>query len=189
MVTFFLELSFGQLAWFSVINYILHYMEEGPYLVKWIKNQRPRGNLNYTQQKLNAENLLLFTLTVLFVVLLNLYPDTWIFQCLGLAPAFGFIGNTVFHALPTLRTKVYSPGVVTACILNPVMFIAYFLKVEQLGLLTWPIVLLAIIVGLLLLPAVVTLIHRVVIGNSNPGPNWLLRFPVREKSVPLGTDL
>jgi hypothetical protein len=106
-------MSFAHLAWFGVIAYALHYAEEGPRLVGWL-NKRDASlagfKLEYTQKKLNVENLLLFLFVVLVVIAFGIYPDHWFWQGMILGQAVGFIGNTYFHGKPTLIEGIYSPG-------------------------------------------------------------------------------
>jgi hypothetical protein len=77
------DMSLSHLAWFGVVVYALHYAEEGPRLVGWF-NKRSLSvagfKLEYTQKKLNVENLMLFSFVVLVVVLFEIHPDHWFRQ-------------------------------------------------------------------------------------------------------------
>ena len=155
-------LTLAQISWITLVVYLIHYAEEGPRLVAWFANVFPLPGLNYTQAKLNVENILLFGLNLAIVILLNLYPDNWFFQGMILSAPIGFIGNTVFHAIPTLKNGVYSPGVVTASMLNPPMFALFCWKAAQMGILTWPVVTLAVVAGIVMLPIVIWITHNVI---------------------------
>jgi hypothetical protein len=170
MFTWFAQLSFAQLAWLSVIAYILHYAEEGPRLVGWFNDhyfpgQRRKIPVHYTQKKLNVENALLFSITGLNVILLNIYPDSLILQIGVLASGVGFASNTFFHVIPTLRTGIYSPGVVTASMIFPPVLVIYIWKMSQDGLLTLPVVIAALVFGLVMLPLMILFVHGVLLRD------------------------
>ena len=172
MFTWFAQLSFAQLAWLSVIAYILHYAEEGPRLAAWFNNHyfpslRRKPAIHYTQKKLNLENALLFAITLFNVILLNIYPDSLILRIGVLAGGFGFVGNTFFHAIPTLRTGIYSPGVVTASMIFPPVLVIYFWKMSQEGILMLPATLAAFMVGLMMLPVMIFLVHGVLLRHDD----------------------
>ena len=171
MFTWFAQLSFSQLAWLSVIAYILHYAEEGPRLVAWFNDHyfpglRRKPAIHYTQKKLNLENALLFSITTLNVILLNIYPDSLILRIGVFASGFGFVGNTFFHAIPTLRTGIYSPGVVTASMIFPPVLVIYFWKMNQEGLLTLPVTITALVFGSVILPLMILFVHGVLLRDG-----------------------
>jgi hypothetical protein len=83
-----------------------------------------------------------------------------------LGQAVGFIGNTYFHAKPTLIEGVYSPGVITASMLNPMLLILYVAKAVQLNLLTVPVVVVGLVSGLMVLPLFVLFTHKVFLKTS-----------------------
>ncbi|MBP2653475.1 MAG: hypothetical protein H6Q73_1044 [Firmicutes bacterium] len=165
------EASLANLAWFSVIAYAIHYAEEGPGLVAWFtRKNNPMifmgKKVTYTQKKLRTENALLFSITVLCVIFINKYPDNWFLQALILGQGIGFVTNSIYHAIPTLKEKVYSPGVVTASSLFPLALILYLYKAAQFELLTLPIVLTAFVMGNLLLPVAIVITHNVILKNN-----------------------
>lgn len=175
MFTWFAQLSFAETAWLSVIAYVLHYAEEGPRLVAWfgdhyLPNMRRAVPIHYTQKKLNVENGLLFAITALNVILLNIYPDSLVLTVGVLAGAFGFVGNTFFHVIPTLRTGIYSPGVVTASMIFPPVLVAYLWKMSEEGLLSMSAVVVALVVGSVVLPLMVLFVHGVLLRDDE-GPS------------------
>lgn len=104
MFNFIEGISYEQMAWFTVVVYILHFAEEGPRLVKWFNTYLPRKVrkfLPYSQLKLNMENIILFAHVLVIAILINIYPGNWILQGLVLASGIGHIQNTIFHAVPT----------------------------------------------------------------------------------------
>ncbi len=100
------------------------------------------------------------------MIIFNLYPENLILRVLILGSGVGFIGNTLFHALPTLRTGIYSPGVVTASMLNPPLLFIYIWKMHADGFLTLPIVIGAIAAGIAILPIFVSFTHNVLLRNE-----------------------
>ena len=170
MFAWITQLSFAQLAWLAPIAHILHYAEEGPRLVEWFNNHYLPGKpmkvpLHYTQKKLNLENALLLTVSILTVILFNIYPDSLILQVMVVASGFGLVGNTFFHAIPTLRTAIYSPGVVTASMIFPPVLYIFLWKMSQEGILTLPITIAALIVGNLMLPIMVIVVHKWILSD------------------------
>ncbi len=166
MFNFIERMSYEQMAWFTVVVYILHFAEEGPRLVKWFNTYLPRKVrkfLPYSQLKLNMENIILFAHVLVIAILINIYPGNWILQGLVLASGVGHIQNTVFHAVPTLYTGVYSPGLVSSCMLNPPLLWILLWKADQTGILTMPVVTMALVAGLLALPAAVLFTHKILL--------------------------
>lgn len=169
MLNFIERMSYEQMAWLTVAVYILHFAEEGPRLVKWFNTYLPRTVLKYlpySQPKLNLENIILFAHVVAIAILINMYPGNWILQGLVLASGIGHILNTVFHAVPTLYTGVYSPGLVTSCMLNPPLLLILLWKANQTGILTMPVIVLAAVAGTLALPASILFTHKIVLRNK-----------------------
>lgn len=163
------DLGLEDLAWLIPIIHIIHYAEEGPRLVSWFRNHQPviiRGRaLEYTQQKLNLENLILLLFSFLIVVLFNIFPDSRILQAAILGGGIGFLGNAYFHIKPTLIAGVYSPGVVTAAMLFPATAITLFAKAAQTGALTPLTIALAFPLGLTSLPIAVILTHTIILAG------------------------
>jgi len=106
------------------------------------------------------------------VALAAFFPGTTLAGQAGhllvLSAAVGLFSNVLFHGLYTLRTGVYSPGTVTACLLfTPLSICVYYLAAVE-GLLTLPVVGLSIVLGLSLLPTVVAVVHGVIDGKVHP---------------------
>jgi hypothetical protein len=162
------HLTFPQLAWSVVIVYALHYAEEGPRLVTWLNEHHRIKNVYYTQKKLNWENALMFSVTLLTVLLLNIYPASWLLKGLTLGWAIGLFGNTLFHAVPTIRNGFYSPGVVTASMLFPLMLLLLLEKSMRTGILTIPLLAFAIVIGLIGYLVLIIFTHKVIDRLESP---------------------
>lgn len=171
LFNFLKDASFSNLAWLSVIAYAIHYAEEGPGLVAWFYRKNKTFKLLgrkyiYTQKKLRLENFILFSLVAINVILVNIFPNSWILIIFILSHSIGFIINTFYHSIPTLKEKVYSPGVVTASSIFPIAFIIYFYKAAQLGILSWTSILLAAAIGFALLPMAMEIAHNIILKND-----------------------
>ncbi|GEM_PF-1559208 len=177
MMEFLRDVTLAQLAWLTVINYIVHYAEEGPRLAEWIETHCPVKNFTYTQKKLNLENLMYFGFLLIGVVLLNLYPGVLLYQAMVFSVAGAFVANTWFHARPTLTTAIYSPGVVSACVFNQIVLLLLLLKAHSLGILTIPLVVLSLILVVSIFPLIVHVAHNILLKDEQVWP-WLEHFPV-----------
>ncbi|MDQ7827157.1 MAG: HXXEE domain-containing protein [Candidatus Eremiobacteraeota bacterium] len=177
----FLEkVTFVQLGFLTVINYIMHYAEEGPYLVAWIEKYCPLKNLTYSQKKLNLENLLYFGFALAGALLLARSPGNLFFQAMVFSVACAFVGNTWFHVKPTLLTRIYSPGVVSSSLFNQIICLLLFLKAWQGGIFTFPFVALTLVLGVGVFPLVVYVSHNVLLKDEHALP-WLETFPVPQR--------
>jgi hypothetical protein len=68
--------------------------------------------------------------------------------------------------IPTLRTGIYSPGVVTASMIFPPVLVTYVWKMSQDGLLTLPVVIAALVFGLVMLPLMVLFVHGILLRGD-----------------------
>ena len=173
------EVTFAQLSFLTIINYIVHYAEEGPRLVAWIQKYCPIKNFTYNQKKLNLENLIYFAFALAGTVLLSLSPGTLFFQAMTFSVACAFVANTWFHARPTLATSVYSPGVVSACLFNQAVVVLLLIKAYHSGILTVPFIALSLSLGAGVFPLVVHVAHNIVLKDEETWP-WLEYFPVAQ---------
>ena len=158
-LTFLESIDFYQAVWLLPVVYIFHVLEELPRFPEWAGDHL---GIPYTRDKFVAENVVLYTVCVGSVLLAAFGEGAW--QTAGavmsLAGAFGFFSNVIFHSVPTLRRGVYSPGVVTACLFFAPASVYIFYLAGAAGLLTPLNVVLSIVLGLALLPVVVTIIHK-----------------------------
>ncbi len=157
--------SFEQLSWMILIAYALHYLEEGPRLVAWMNEHHKVKGLHYSQKKLDGENLLYFGMQTTFIVLLNTYPDSTILRMLVLGAAPVFLANLPFHLIPTLKTGIYSPGVVSAAALFPMQFALLLWKAGQQGILTLPLLLGGFVIQFALFFGSLLVVHKIIFAK------------------------
>lgn len=174
------DVTISQLAYLTVINYVIHYAEEGPLLVEWIEKYCPVKNFTYTQKKLNLENLMYFAFALTGAVLLSFYPGVMFFQATVFSVASAFVANTWFHARPTLTTAIYSPGVVSACLFNQIVFLLLLIKAHSIGILSIPFIVVTLILGAGVFPLIVHVAHNIILKDDTTWP-WLENFPVARR--------
>jgi hypothetical protein len=167
---FWNNLTFPQVAWIGVILYVVHYSEERLLLSDWINRYAPIKGIHYTLKKLDGENAIMFGCSLVTTLLLNFVaPDNWFLQAAALGGCVGFLWNTYYHAKPTLQTKVYSPGVVTACLFNPLGSFFVFLKAYETGILSqWPVLVTAAIFPFAMLFLSVYTSHNIIFRDGQP---------------------
>lgn len=157
----FTQLDFYQVIWLLPLAYLVHFLEELPRFPAWAS----RRLMPYTRNKFVAENVVIFSLLLAPLLMTTLLPADSLAGQVGLvlvlSAAVGFFLNVFFHGLATLKHGEYSPGAVTACLFFPPLSIySYYLAAIQ-GLLTVTNVGLSILLGIVMLPLVVTTVHRV----------------------------
>ena len=172
------KVTYAQLGFLPVINYMIHYSEEGAILLDWVEKNMPDTKFKYTQKKLNLENILYFGFALIGAVLLSMYPNVLLFQAMVLSVACAFISNTWFHAKPTLITKIYSPGVVSACLFNQVVCLLLLMKAESIGLLNVPFIVVTALLMLAVFPLCLHLTHNVLLKDDDQKWPWLENFPI-----------
>ena len=147
IIEFFNSLTFNQAIWMLPIIFIVHFLEELPRFPTWAKEYI---NQAYTTKKFIIENMVMFVLILIAVLVAIFLPNVGIIFVLAIAIAF--FTNMIFHTFFTLKTGIYSPGIVTACIFFvPMPFYLYYLA-EKEGLLTSVNVIISLIIGLILFP-------------------------------------
>jgi len=162
------SLTFPQVAWIGVLLYVIHYSEERLLLSDWINKYAPTKGLHYTLKKLDGENAIMFGCSLITTLLLNFVaPDNWFLQAAAVGGCVGFLWNTYYHAKPTLQTRVYSPGVVTACLFNPLGTFFVFLKAYETGILSqWPVLVTAVIFPFAMLVGSVYISHNIIFRDG-----------------------
>jgi hypothetical protein len=131
---------------------LIHFLEELPRFPDWAKKSL---KIPYTRAKFIAENVVLWMILTVSV-LMTVYVPGRAGILLVLSAAVGFFFNMIFHTFFTLKTGIYSPGTVTACLFfTPVSFYIYSLAGRE-GLLDLPTIILSMTLGLAILPIVVT---------------------------------
>lgn len=113
------SLSFSQLLWLVPVFFMLHNLEEAPFMEKWSK----RLPIKILPPVSTKQFVIAVTLLTLLGFLLAFLGITQISQPIGyllvleIQMALGF--NAILpHLLTTLRFREYSPGVVTAVLIN-----------------------------------------------------------------------
>jgi len=166
---FFSNLKFHQAIWLLPLLDLIHFLEELPRFPDWAKQSL---KIPYTRTKFIAENIVIW-LILTVSVLMTVYGPEKVGIVLVLSAAIGFFSNMIFHAASTLKTGIYSPGTVTACLFfTPVSFYIYSLAGRE-GLLDLTTIILSIILGVGMLPVVVTAVHRFI--DSGLTLRWLIK--------------
>ena len=158
IIEFFRDVTFNQAIWLLPILGVIHSLEELPRFPDWAAKTL---EIPYTRTKFIAENIVLF-LVLMIAIVLTFYVPGKAGIVLVLSTAACFFLNVIFHAVFTLKTGVYSPGTVTACLFFvPASFYIYYLAGKE-GLLTSSTVILSIILGVIVLPIVVVIVHNTI---------------------------
>ena len=121
VIEFFNSLTFNQAIWIIPIIYVIHFLEELPRFTDWAKEHI---NQAYTTKKFIRENMVMFVMVFIAVLVAIFLPIVGITIVLAISVAY-FI-NMIFHSYFTLKTGIYSPGAITACIFFvPIPFYLY----------------------------------------------------------------
>jgi hypothetical protein len=152
----FRDITFNQAIWLLPLFYLIHFLEELPRFPDWAKKSLRKP---YTRPKFIVENIVLWMILTVSVLMTVYFPGK-AGILLVLSAAIAFFLNMTFHAIFTLKTGIYSPGTVTACLFfAPVSFYLFFLAAKE-GLLDLTTVVLSMILGVAMLPAVVAAVHH-----------------------------
>ena len=157
-------LHFRDVIWLLPVAVALHVLEELPRFPAWAN--RTLHGVTYTRAKFLFENLALFLILLAALLMTQWLPAATTGGKLGvvltLGAAAGLVCNIIFHAYHTLRSGIYSPGTVTACLLFAPVSSLVFWKAAQAGLVTPFVGTAAVVLGIVLLPVVVALVHRTI---------------------------
>jgi len=155
---FIRDINFYQAIWLLPILGVIHSLEELPRFPDWAAKTL---EIPYTSTKFIAENIVLFLILIAAIVM-TFYVPGKAGVILVLSTAACFFLNAIFHAFFTLKTGVYSPGTVTACLFFvPASLYIYYLAGKEGLLTTWTLVL-SIILGIVVLPIVVSIVHNTI---------------------------
>ncbi|MBI3151814.1 MAG: HXXEE domain-containing protein [Chloroflexi bacterium] len=133
-------LSFIQLLWGVPVLLAIHNLEEAPFMEKWSKElPLPIHPIVSTRQFVTAVTLLTiagFAATYFGITTAN--------QPIGISIVLGIqmvmlVNAIAPHLVTALRFRKYSPGVVTALILNVPFSIYLFQRAMREGYLSWPL--------------------------------------------------
>jgi hypothetical protein len=179
----FRDIKFNQAIWLLPCLYLIHFLEELPRFPNWAEKSLGKP---YTRPKFIVENIVLWMILTVSV-LMTVYLPGKAGILLVLSAAVGFFLNMIFHAFFTLKTGIYSPGTVTACLFfAPASFYIYYLAGKE-GLLDLRTIILSMILGLAILPIVVTGVHYFM--DSKMTWKWLIKkifFLGLLPSIPIG---
>ncbi len=158
IIEFIRDINFYQAIWLLPLLGVIHSLEELPRFPDWAAKTL---EIPYTRTKFIAENIVLFLILIIAMVMTFHVPGK-AGIVLVLSTAACFFLNVIFHAVFTLKTGVYSPGTVTACLFFvPASLYIYYLAGKE-GLLTTSTVILSIILGVIVLPIVVAIVHNTI---------------------------
>ena len=131
------------ILWLVPVAYLIHIFEETPRFVPWALKYIGAPE-DFTQFVIG--NVIFMVYVIIATSLAIFYTNQWTL-IFGLSAAAWIFSNFLVHAYFTLRTGVYSPGVVTAgSIYVPVsLFIFYNFWIS--GVLSIYGILLAVIIG------------------------------------------
>lgn len=115
----FASFSFPQLLWLVPIFFALHNMEEAPFMANWSKKLpvkiHPAVSTRQFVTAVSVLTLIGFLLTYLGIAQIPQPTGYLIVLEIQMALAFNAI---IPHLLSTLRFRMYSPGVITAILIN-----------------------------------------------------------------------
>lgn len=124
-----------QILWLVPIAYAIHILEESPRFVPWTKRYPWLFTSRFTMPLFLVGNAVFMAYVLLSVFLATARPSEWTLV-LGLSTAGWIFANFLIHAIMTLVTGVYAPGLVTAgAIYVPVSLYIYraFWRAGTLG--------------------------------------------------------
>jgi hypothetical protein len=134
------------ILWLVPIVYGIHIMEEAPRFVRWTKRYPWLFTSRFDTRKFIVGNILFMTYVIGSVSLALASPSPWTL-ILGLSTASWICANFLLHALTTLVSGIYSPGVVTAGALYVPTSLYIYGTLWQTGVLTPSLVLWSVLVG------------------------------------------
>jgi hypothetical protein len=98
------------ILWLVPVAYLVHILEETPRFVPWAQKYIGAPE---TFGQFILGNVIFMVYVIIVTTLSIFYPNQWTL-ILGLSAAAWIFSNFLIHAYYTLRTGIYSPGVVTA---------------------------------------------------------------------------
>lgn len=98
------------ILWLVPLAYFVHILEESPRFVPWALKYLGAPE---TFGQFILGNVIFMAYVIIVTTLAIFYPNQWTL-ILGLSAAAWIFSNFLIHAYFTLRTGIYSPGIVTA---------------------------------------------------------------------------
>ncbi len=137
-MSFLDSIAFDRLLWLVPIFFMLHNMEEAPFMENWSKRLPLRFHpIASTRQ---------FVIAVIFLTLggflLTYYGVEYVANQTGYLMVLGiqavlFFNAFIPHIASTIRFRMYSPGVVTATLINIPFSIYLFRRAVSENVLSW----------------------------------------------------
>jgi hypothetical protein len=131
-------ISFDRLLWLVPVFFMLHNMEEAPFMEHWSKRLPVKLPISYTTRQ--------FVIAVTFITLggflLTYYAVEYLHNQTGYLLMFEFQMVLFFNAFiphigATIRFRMYSPGVVTAILITIPFSVYLFQRALTENMLTW----------------------------------------------------
>jgi len=132
------SIPFGRLLWFVPFFFMLHNMEEAPFMENWSKRLPLKVHpIVSTKQFVIAVTFLTLTGFILTFLTVEIWkqPIGYLFV-LGIQMALAF-NAFVPHIFTTIRFRLYSPGVVSALAITLPFSFYLFRRALTEDLLTW----------------------------------------------------
>ena len=131
------------ILWLVPVAYLIHIFEETPRFVPWAKEYLGAPG---TFGQFVIGNVIFMVYVIIATSLAIFYTNQWTL-IIGLSAAAWIFSNFLIHAYFTLRTGVYSPGVVTAGSIYVPVSIFIFYNFWISGVLSTLSIIIAFIIG------------------------------------------
>jgi len=131
------------LLWLVPLAYFIHILEEAPRFVPWAIKYLGAPE-DFTQFVIG--NVIFMVYVIIATYLAIFYQSEWTL-IIGLSAAAWIFSNFLIHAYFTLRTGIYSPGVVTAGSIYVPVSLLIFYNFWISGILNITGIILAFIIG------------------------------------------
>ena len=116
------SMTFRQSVWLFPLAYFLHVLEELPHFTNWARRYAAPG---FTMRVYLTIHVIGIAVALLAPLVIWLFPNRiviFLFFTIVFTPAVCF--NILFHAGATAAFGVYCPGLITALVLYPPLFVA-----------------------------------------------------------------
>lgn len=126
------------LFWLVPVFLTLHNMEEAPFMEKWSKRLPVKIHpVVSTRQFVVAVTVLTIAAFCLTYIGLEWLPVPLGYQLILGVQAILFVNAFIPHLATTIRFRLYSPGVLTALLLNVPLSVYLFQRAMAEGILNW----------------------------------------------------
>ena len=132
------------ILWLVPIAYFIHIFEESPRFPAWAVKIRMISSMSFGEFAIG--NIIFMVYVILATSFAIFYPNV-LTLIIGLSTVAWIFSNFLIHAYFTLRTGIYSPGVVTAGAVYVPVTLYIFSLIWVSGLLSILDIILSIIIG------------------------------------------